>query len=160
MKEFGKHQGLKFADDEAALDLNSFPQLLELVGRLIVRRNHLNDAIRLIDIATYYNASRQSYPHSPRWVLEPYTQKLSLDILELFVRSNRLDTGFLRLLNFPASAPARGPQPGSETANGSSMGEDQTVAIAVSETDEGASSAPVDSKSLSSQGEALTSEGI
>jgi hypothetical protein len=27
MKEFGRYQGLKFVDDEAALDLDSFPQL-------------------------------------------------------------------------------------------------------------------------------------
>jgi hypothetical protein len=107
MKEFNKIQGLNFRDDEAALDLHSFPNLLELVGRLIVRRNHLNDALRLIDIATYYHAAKQSYPHSPRWLLEPYTQKMSVDILELFVRSNHLDPAFMGLLNFPSSPPAQ-----------------------------------------------------
>jgi hypothetical protein len=137
MKEIGKHQGLKLPDDEAALDLHSFPQLLELVGRLIVRRNHLNDAIRLIDIAGYYHASDHPYPRAPRWLLEPYTQKISIDILELFVRSNRLDGAFLRLLNFPIDASSQGLPSGPESGNNSGPGEDRERAVTVPDTKDG-----------------------
>lgn len=118
MRSFNTLEGLAFSDNEAALDLHSFPKLLELVGRLIVRRNHLNDALRLIDIATYYHASKQSYPHSPRWLLEPYTQKMSLDILELFIRSNHLDPAFMELLDFPSSSPPQSHPVGVNDENG------------------------------------------
>jgi hypothetical protein len=107
MHAFSQYQGIEIPHDESALDLPSFPNLLELVNRLILRRNYLNDAIRIIDIATYYHASNQSYPHSPRWLLEPITQKMATDILELFVRANGLKTGFLDLLDFPTSAPTQ-----------------------------------------------------
>src|SRR5262249_21687360 len=90
MHAFSTFQGLAIPEDESALDLPSFPSLLELVNRLILRRNHLTDALRLIDITTYYHACRQTYPHSPRWLLEPFTQKMAIDILELFVRANGL----------------------------------------------------------------------
>jgi|GEM_PF-3413702 len=118
MREFSKLKGLPLDSEEAALDLHSFPLLLEVVNRLILRRNHLNDAIRLLDIATYYHAVKQPFPHAPRWILDPITQKLGADILALFIRSNELPTEFLDLFNFPASPPQPSPQqPAAEMAN-------------------------------------------
>jgi hypothetical protein len=110
MKAFSEYKGLHLDNEEASLDLHSFPQLLEVVNRLILRRNHLNDAVRLLDIATHYHAVKQPFPHAPRWILDPITQKLGADILSLFIKSNGLAPEFLGLFNFPASPPQPNPQ--------------------------------------------------
>ena len=124
IKAFSESKGMHLENEEAALDLHSFPQLLEVVNRLILRRNHLNDAIRLLDIATYYHAVKQPFPHSPRWILDPFTQKLSADIFSLFITSNGLAPEFLDLFAFPSSPPPP-KEPTAEVASVSGNGSEK-----------------------------------
>lgn len=87
------------ASAEQAIDHEGFPQLLEDVNRLLIRRYALNDAIRITDLALHYIAAGAgSLPRHLSGSESNQSIKMASDILSLFVKSNSLDFSFSRLI--------------------------------------------------------------
>lgn len=81
------------------VDLSNFPRLLELVNRLLMRRNVLNDAVRDIDLALHYVASGHSkFPRNIGGAPHSLSGKIASDILSLFVSSNGLNPDFASVI--------------------------------------------------------------
>lgn len=95
---------------DQAIDHDGFPDLLEEVNRLLIRRYALNDAIRISDLALHYSAAgAASLPRHLSGSDSTLSAKMASDILSLFVKSNGLDIGFCRtILNLLDSSVARG----------------------------------------------------
>lgn len=84
---------------EQAIDHDGFPQLLEDVNRLLIRRYALNDAIRITDLALHYIATGAgSLPRHLSGSESNHSIKMASDILSLFVKSNSLDIGFCNMI--------------------------------------------------------------
>jgi hypothetical protein len=84
---------------EQAIDHEGFPQLLEEVNRLLIRRYALNDAIRVTDLALHYISSgADSLPRHMSGSESSLSIKMASDILCLFVKSNSLETDFSRII--------------------------------------------------------------
>lgn len=87
------------ASAEQAIDHEGFPELLEDVNRLLIRRYALNDAIRITDLALHYIAiGAGSLPRHLSGSESNQSIKMASDILSLFVKSNSLDISFGRLI--------------------------------------------------------------
>ncbi|MDM5065284.1 hypothetical protein OB934_21160 [Aeromonas salmonicida] len=87
------------ADSEQAIDHKEFPQLLEEVNRLLIRRYALNDAIRITDLALhYFAAGAGSLPRHLSGSDSNLAAKMASDILALFVKSNVLEISFSRII--------------------------------------------------------------
>jgi hypothetical protein len=97
--------------DDVDVDLPNFPQLLEQVNRLLMRRYVLNDAIRDIDLALHYIASRHStLPRNIGGARHSLSGKVASDILSLFVSSNGLSPEFGSIIMslLPETTPSEG----------------------------------------------------
>lgn len=78
-----------------SVDLEAFPNLLEQVNRLLIRRYSLNDAVRIIDVALHLvSAGLSGLPEHLGGTRTSLPAKVASDILSLFVKSNGLDHEF------------------------------------------------------------------
>jgi hypothetical protein len=98
LAEFIAKANRNFANDAAnPLDLPSFPALIEVARRLLVKRYALNDAIRYLDVLRHYHAAQQAIPESSKYLRSPLARKFAHDLLDLFILANNLDPKFSNL---------------------------------------------------------------
>lgn len=109
------------ASSEVDVDLPHFPQLLEQVNRLLMRRYVLNDAVRDIDLALHYIASGHStLPRNIGGARHSLSGKVASDILSLFVNSNGLnpDFGSVIMALLPEATPLENAEAGVTSPRG------------------------------------------